>query len=356
MRIFYDHLIFNLQNFGGISRYVVNLASNLNNINDAKIKIFAPIHLNYHLKKFDNKRRLFFPSNLNFIKKTMMNINDKLFSSSLNKYKPDIFHTTYYSKKERYLNIPKILTVHDLTHEKISKDKKFLPKKESIESSDHIICVSNSTKNDLQEFYNVSDNKISVIYESSGISTNLINKSNITKNLKPFLLYVGSRHGYKNFDNLVIAFSNSEFLKNNYNIIFFGGGKINQDEKKIISDLKIEKNLIFTEGSDKNLANLYSRCEAFVYPSIYEGFGITLLEALSFNTKIICSDIPPFKEVCGDAAIYFNPKSFEDIKSKLENCLKNKINYSFDYKEEILKNFSWKKCAEETFEVYKKNL
>ena len=66
MRIFYDHLIFNLQNFGGISRYVINLASNLNNINDAKIKIFAPIHLNYHLKKFDNKRRLFFPSNLNF--------------------------------------------------------------------------------------------------------------------------------------------------------------------------------------------------------------------------------------------------------------------------------------------------
>ncbi len=356
MKIIFDHQIFTQQLFGGISRYVVNLCNSLNNENNTNCKIFAPLHTNFHLKKFDNKNKIFFPTKINFLKKNMFKINQKLFDKYIREYKPDIHHATYYDDYLKKKDIPKILTIHDLTHEKLSNSNIY-PKQESISSSDHIICVSHSTKKDLQKFYEIDEKKISVIYESAGILKNNIEiKNSEFEKIKPYILYVGSRHGYKNWEFFIKAYSSSEYLKKNYNIVFFGGGKLTKNEIDVIKKQKILSKISFLEGSDQKLIYLYANCEAFIYPSLYEGFGLTLLEALSFKKKIICSDIEAFREVCDEAAIYFNPLELEDLKLKLEKTLMGDLHYDENTKNKILKKYSWKKCALETLDVYKKVL
>ena len=356
MKIIFDHQIFTQQLFGGISRYVVNLCNSLNNENNTNCKIFAPIHTNFHLKKFDNKNKLFFPTKINFLKKNMFKINQKLFYRYISKFKPDIHHATYYDDYLKKKNIPKVLTIHDLTHEKLSNNS-FYPKQQSISSSDQIICVSNSTKKDLLKFYKIDEKKISVIYESAGILKNNIEIKNSKFNkIKPYILFVGSRHGYKNWELFIKAYSSSEYLKKNYNIVFFGGGKFTTKEINIMKKEKIFSKISLLELPVQQLVDLYSNCEAFIYPSLYEGFGLTLLEALSFKKKIICSDIDAFREVCEEGAIYFNPLEFEDLKLKMEETLMKDLYYDENIKDKILKKYSWKKCALETLDVYKKVL
>ena len=284
----------------------------------------------------------------------MFKINEILFNRYLDNNIPDIHHATYYNYFTKKKNIPTVITVHDLTHEKISK-KNLYPKQKSLTCSDHIICVSKSTKNDLMQIYNIDSEKISVVYESGGISFNHHNLYEIKSNdQKPYILFVGSRHGYKNWKILIDAYSASNYLKRNFNIIFFGGGKFNNEEKKIIKEKKISSNIIIAQGSDQQLLKLYNNCEIFVYPSLYEGFGLTLLEALSLKKRILCSDIDIFREICDDAVSYFDPLNFNDLKDKLENILINNVELNVDLAQKVIKKFSWEKCASGTLDVYKK--
>ncbi|MEY2702312.1 MAG: hypothetical protein RLY43_945, partial [Bacteroidota bacterium] len=175
---------------------------------------------------------------------------------------------------------------------------------------------------------------------------------------KPYILFVGDRGGYKNFNNLVLAYSKSKFLKNNFSLVVFGGGEFNSDELNLLNDNKlvINDNVHIYNGTDESLAFLYKNALCMVYPSMYEGFGLPLLEAMSMGCPVVASNTSCIPEIVGNAAYLFNPYSLDDI----EDSLNKVIDGEFLRAQLIsngyirLENFSWEKCGRETFQCYKK--
>lgn len=353
MNIIYDHQIFSNQVFGGPSRYFVELIKELI---DLKINptIVSPIDQNKYLLEISSVYKKKFLINLNkqnFFSKYANNFLSKYYFKNI---KHDLYHLTYYdecffSKK------PKIITVYDLIHEKYNNEfnRQKFPKKQTLDCVDYFICISHNTKKDLINIYGIDEKKISVTHLANSLLPTSMTKKVITK---PYFLYVGSRKRYKNFKTLLKAYSKIERIKKNFDIICFGGGKFIKEEFDRMKKYKIDFNSIhFFSGSDKLLVDLYSNAEALIYPSIYEGFGIPILEAMSCGCPVISSNSSSLPEVYGNAALTFSPISYEELMHSLEKITSEnnlrKILISKGYKRE--KEFSWKKCALETSNIYK---
>ena len=113
-------------------------------------------------------------------------------------------------------------------------------------------------------------------------------------------------------------------MKNDFCVLFFGGGKFNKNEKGLIGWLDLTENdVIHLSGSDELLAKLYSDATAFIYPSKYEGFGIPPLEAMSYGCPVVCSNTSSIPEVAGNAAEMFDPYNIDSIRETLENVIYN---------------------------------
>jgi glycosyltransferase involved in cell wall biosynthesis len=358
LKIAYDYKIFWSQRYGGISRYFSNLFFNFH-LKNIDFKIFAPFYKNHYIKNLNHSNLN--GKHLNYVIPYTSFIIKKFTEvygfHLMRKWKPDIIHYTYYYNKLKKTDKPTIITVYDLIHEKnsISNNKPFFPKKNMIELADHIICISEKTRKDLIEIYGVQEKKTSVIYLGSEHAE--IQKTTKNMNLdKPYILFVGSREKYKNFNFFIKSYAESNKLLNNFDIVLFGGGNLNKEEKKFITKNKINENSIkYIFGDDELLMQLYQNAGVFVFPSLDEGFGIPVVEALKNKCPVICSDIEIFREIGGDYVKYFNihhteslTKAIEDIMFSIEekNLFKEK-GYTNS------KKFSWKKCADETLLVYK---
>ena len=139
----------------------------------------------------------------------------------------------------------------------------------------------------------------------------------------------------------------------------FWGGAFTKKEKELFRSLKIPENkIVQISGNDMLLSSLYSSAEAFIFPSLYEGFGLPLLEAMSADCPVICSNASSFPEVAGNAAEYFDPESEESLIDALENLLFDEVRKKSLIKAGLdrVKCFSWEKCATETEAVYTKLL
>ena len=349
---------FFLQKFGGISKYFYNLALNIYKENK-DLEIFSPVFKNFYAKdllKHNIIRGKYFNEYPKFTNKIFNKLNFFLTNNYLEKKKPNIFHLTYYNAPyKKNQKIKYVLTVYDLIHEKYSHyfDKNFHSKKHSLEIADHIICISENTKQDLIEFYNVDKNKISTIYLGVNQEEKIIKKIKFNKR---FILYVGDRNKYKNFKNFIIAYSKSTDLQKEFDIICFGGKNFNKFEINLFTKLKLNLNSIrYISGDDELLKTYYSSAEFLIIPSLYEGFGLPLIEAMSLNCPVLCSHNSSLKEIGADAAIYFDPENYEDIKVSMENFVNQKFNRNDLIKKGKLNSqkFSWKTCANETLSIYK---
>lgn len=205
--------------------------------------------------------------------------------------------------------------------------------------ADKIVCVSNFTANELKRYVGVDENKISVIY--NGVDEEWFNVP-LGKPVhnKPYLLYVGNIKPHKNLINLVKAF---KLIKDEipHDLIIVGKkeGFITGDNH--IYDLvkDIQDRVIFTGYiNDDLLKQYYKQADLFVFPSLYEGFGLPPLEALATGTKVICSDIPVLKEVCDKNASYFNPIDINSI----EESIRTNINKDFNKECKFIK-YNWNK-------------
>ena len=367
MKIFFDHKIFVNQNFGGPSRYFVNLVSNLNKIRNIDAKIFAPLHVNNYLKLIKIKKNKFgvkIPysekiNNFNKIKKTLNQINDYLNKFMIKKYNPDVYHSTYYDKSSLFHSSKMVITVHDLIHELFRNDygfsKNYFPKEYILKQASHIICVSENTKKDLINIYNVNPNRISVTHLATDFPT-LDNKEDY-KNIigSKYFLFVGTRWKYKNFPNLLRAISINKNLQKNFKLVLFGGGPLKKEEVTLISELKLKiENIIYINGDENLLKSLYAHAEFLIYPSKYEGFGIPILESFSQNCPVLCSNTSSLPEVADDAALYFNPDEPEEISFTMDRFIDSSSSRNMLVKKgsERLKKFSWNKCAEQTLNIY----
>jgi glycosyltransferase involved in cell wall biosynthesis len=362
MKILYNHQIFT-QKYGGISRYFVELANNLAKYKNKKvtIKINSPFFKSNYLNNI-NQDVLFSGLKLPNFKgsEKLCSIMNSFITPILSKdYEPDLIHETYYNNISR--NNPrtkKIITVYDMTYECFSdlftkKDKTTELKKFAVAEADHIICISKNTQKDLVDIFNVDIKKTSVIYLGFSLTTTKINQPQGSR--RPYLLYVGSRYSYKNFIRFVKAYAAPK-IKNSFDLVMFGGGRLNDEELSLFNKLKIPReSLQQVNGDDAMLAGYYKYASLFVYPSLYEGFGIPPLEAMSYGCPVACSNTSSIPEVVGNAAILFDPYSVVSMRDNIISILyDDKIKSSLILKGfKQIKNFSWKKCATETYEVYK---
>lgn len=356
MKIFYTHDIFSTQSYGGASRYYVEIIKEIYKV-QKNIEIVTGVHLNEYILELNQIcKGIKIPSHL--VHDYILKIFNQAYQSFIiGNSKDSIIHQTYYSPFSISSNFKVVTTVHDMLHEKFKEIGTLLNptsyvKRKSCERADKIICVSNSTKNDLVDIFNVDPNKIEVIYHGSSFSGINIDKIH-NPNQRPYILQVGGRTGHKNFSRLISAISKSSSICANFDLICFGKAFSNE-EKVMIDELKISDRVRQVGGSDRLLAGYYDGATALVYPSLYEGFGMPILEAMSLSCPVICSNSSSLPEAAGDAAVYFDPTDVESIKYALESSL-------FDTS--ILKDLSdrgrirnsmltWEKAARQTLSVY----
>ncbi len=352
IKILFEGSIFLHQKVGGISNYIVELNQRLKKY-DVDTKIISILTINDYLEKKNLNNIFFFKIKKipRFCRKLFFYINDLFLLFYIKIYKPDLVHFSYYnSKLIPKLKVPYIVTVYDLIHEKFDLDDKQFPKNEMLDNAKHIICISNTTKNDLIERYSVDKKKISTVF--LGVD----NENSYIEKKEKYILYVGDRKGYKNFESIVKAFGNSDFLKKEFKLICFGGDKFSTDEKLLFNQIGIENNLFQEFGNDDYLKKFYKKASLFVTTSLIEGFGLTNLEAMSSGCPVLCSEIPIFKEILGDSCEYVDPKNIEIIQKKMERILKSQneqkrlIKLGFDK----VKNYSWEKCVLSTSKIYKR--
>jgi len=164
-----------------------------------------------------------------------------------------------------------------------------------------------------------------------------------------YFLYVGNAYPHKNLDVLLRAVRDMNDVK----LVLVGKDDYFYKRMKQTDIVKsLNGKIIFkTNVSDTELKTLYRNAQAFVFPSLMEGFGLPALEAIANNCPVIVSDIPVFHEILKNSATYFNPYSADDLAEILKNAAKNRPPVDPD----ILKNYSWQKMAKQTLEVYEKN-
>ncbi len=314
----------------------------------------------FHFKGKGRLHRLYYKNRMRGWKGP--GVHQKLILKKLESGKYPVFHPTYYD--DYYLNIPAekrkfktVLTVYDLIHDLYPgyfspDDFVIRNRRKLLDSADIIVAISESTRNDLIRIYKVRSEKIKVIHLGSSLP---VTKNTGIKSPVSGILYVGDRRNYKNFLTLLRAIA-PVLNKNEVILIAAGSHPFNHEEMQVMKSLNIEGKVVHRKFSgDAELAELYRNADLFVFPSLYEGFGIPLLEAMSQGCPVVCSNTSSFPEVVGDAAVMFDPTDTESMTAAISSVLA-----SDSLKKELaekgyrrLENFSWKKTGEEYLKVYK---
>lgn len=323
----YDDIINDLQKSGGISVYWYNLKIKLKN------RLEIECYNGSNIKR-DKKLPLLIQRYLNF---------------NVKKKSKHIFHSSYY-RVSNCKNALNIVTVHDFVYEYfttgIKKQIHVLQKKNAILNADRIICISENTKNDLLKFYPFINKKIiKVIYHGVSNEFFKILRDETTKE-KNNLIFIGKRNGYKNFQILIDYLSSN----NDYHLILVGGGSLSKKEKNALNKVSYKH---YQNISNSELNNLYNNSFALIYPSLYEGFGLPIIEALKAGCPVICNDGSLTKEI-GNQYVLKGNISADFIKTSLKRLEDQR------FREKIISdgieyasNFTWEKTAQKTFELYK---
>lgn len=271
------------------------------------------------------------------------------------------FSPAHYSP--RFCPCPTVVTIHDVAY--IHFPDEFLKKdlyqlinwtRYSIRKATKVITVSKATKKDVVSHYHVPENKIEVVY--NGFEKDVEHDEAVPpqpKITKPYVLYVGTIQPRKNIIALIRAFSLFYKTHPEYYLVITGKkGWLFDQIFREARDLYLQNKIIFTGYvTDEELVYLYRHAFCFVLPSLYEGFGIPILEAMSFGTPVVSSFSSSLPEVGGEAALYFDPEDEKDLAHKLEvlhtdNKLRNEL---IAKGSERIRQFSWLSCAKKTLEV-----
>lgn len=364
MKIAFDHQTFVLQPYGGIPRYFTQLAQGLVN-HGQEVGVFAPLYQNSYLavlpKEIVHGRHIQrYPPKIGGL---FLKYNEVKSHAQIARWKPDLVHETYYSRVGAApLGCPTVITVYDMIHELfpndfLVRDNTATIKRIAVDRADHVICISENTKMDLMRLYGTPASKLSVVHLGfDQFAPRAVKQQLTTLADRPFLLYVGARGGYKNFIGFLRAVASSKRLLSDFDIVAFGGSKFSTKELNEMSSLGFRENQIrHQSGSDDVLGRFYSSAKAFVYPSLYEGFGIPPLEAMAHQCPVISSNTSSMPEVIGKAGEYFDPADTDDMRRAIEDVVYSvsRVNQLLRFGEERLTAFSWDKCARETFDIYR---
>lgn len=277
----------------------------------------------------------------------------------IKKINPDIvFETAHIGPFRVPKNIKKAVMIHDMTpilfpefHIKKSAIIHGIFLKNILKKADLIITTSRNTKKDILK-YSQTKAKISII--PLGIKHMRKSKGLNSPPHKPYLLYLGTIEPRKNLEMLIDAF---EELKNNHRIPhkLIIAGEIGWKAKKIIKKIKQNKDIILTGYLTENQKiNIYKNADIFIYPSLYEGFGLPPLEAMSYGIPVICSSNSSLKEIFGNNALLFDSKNPKKLKTQILKLLKNKSLHKklSTSGNAFAKQFTWEKTAKKTLKAF----
>ena len=359
MKILFDSQMFDKQVYGGISRYFVNLISALERRAGFDAELSVLFTKNYYLKdrklKFDN----FLGRAVLSEKKRISKWNKNYSRYRIAKNDFDIFHPTYFHPYFlKLLKRPFVITVHDMIYELYpdyfnSADLTAQYKKQVINAASHVIAISQTTKNDLIRLLHVPEEKISVVYHGH---TSIKNDKMPDVSLPAkYLLFVGGRDDYKNFETFARGAAILMQGKQSLYLVCAGGSNFTLEEEDFLQQLNINERALQYDVADDLLYWLYKGAEAFVYPSLYEGFGLPILEAYESGCPVILSRTPSFVEVAADAAIYFDAENPEEIAESIKSVLDN-----VELREQLVRKgqgrlaeFTMERCIAGTIDVYK---
>ena len=290
------------------------------------------------------------------------------FSRTLKKFRLDIFHAPANALPIGY-NGASILTIHDLAiyinpewFPKHNFSTKFLVPR-SLAKAKKIIVPSESTKQDLQKIFRVPDDKIKVIYEgvrteepSAEAKNKALEKFGLQE--KKYFLFLGTIEPRKNLIALIATYKILAQKNSDAPILVLAGGKgwKNDDIFEAIKKRNLESKIKYLGYvSNEEKFSLMKSALVFVYPSLYEGFGLPILEAMSLVTPVITSRISSIPEITADAALLIDPNNDDEIANALEKIWKNDNlrNEFIDKGKHQSAKFSWTKTAEQTLEIYR---
>jgi glycosyltransferase involved in cell wall biosynthesis len=356
MKILYDHQIFSWQKHGGISRYFVELFHRLPKYEAVIITsvLFTEnehfVNIKYH-KILKIIEKIIGPFLKPFVAKTytLLNIMFRNY---------DVYHPTQHDYSYiRYCKKPYVVTVYDMTAEIFPQY--FVGSKKSdlkliCEKANHIIAISETTKNDIVKLFCIAPERISTIYLAGSINKQVSCSKNQVC-LSKQLLFVGYRSHYKNFAIVLQLLRYLIGKKHQLSLLCVGGNGFNSDELSLIKQLNLKEVVNQKQLSENGLAAAYQNSLALIYPSFYEGFGLPIIEAMSFQCPLIVSDIPVFREIARNAALFFDPHNPKEAAEKVEEVLidhqlrKRLVNLG----KMRAADFSWEKTAQETAKIYR---
>ena len=278
-----------------------------------------------------------------------------------------VFQSTYFSTVYG-TSIPKVVMLYDMILERQEREPEqrwaewgIAIKRAALHNADHIVAISQSTRRDLLETYPaISAGKVTVIplaAEAPERHTrvsfpDVIRKCGLDLAAGSYLLYVGARHGYKNYQIIVDLLRHrrgSRELR-----VLCVGGESHQRDLAALRALGLERNVLFVEFvGDDELSVLYRNALALIYPSRYEGFGLPVLEAMAEGCPVVCSEAASLPEVGGDAALYFAPESVESLESALTRLLSTARDEIVQRGLRNAARFSWDRSTRALVDLYR---
>ncbi|HEY0555624.1 MAG TPA: glycosyltransferase family 1 protein [Thermoanaerobaculia bacterium] len=370
MRVLFDHQIVDAQLCGGISRYFYELTSTIRDAGWASVRLPPICFENEHFGPPPGgiRSRIYRAlGRTELLRKAIgrpwrqanSRLNERASVRALREQEFDVFHPTYYRPYflDPLQGKPFVLTIYDMIHELHPEhfrpdDPTAAHKAALAGAAARIIAISERTKADIVSCLNVDPERIEVIYLANSLDCG----EEAVAVPESYLLYVGDRNRYKNFPALFLAFAALARSRPDLHLVCVSPKRFRCAELDLIEEFGLEGRCVHLRANDRQLAYLYRHASLFVYPSLYEGFGMPILEAFAAGCPVALSDASCFPEIAGEAGLYFDPSNVASIAAALERGLACRESRRRLIREgrERLKRFSWATTAERTAAVYER--
>lgn len=355
LRLHVDNQLFGVQQHGGIARYWTELLPRIARAPDVSLSL----DLGWYVTDFpfaqalgdqvELSGRRALPQIPAFFRKMRNAVATRLAGPVP---AGEILHTSYYYQfRRRRSGSPLVVTFFDLIQERYprpSDGRVLAAKKQAAESADLILCISRATADDLGEIYGVPESRMIVTH--LGYDPVPLPDPEGRPQERPYLLFVGQRGGYKNFSLLRDAYGTFPELYESLDLVCFGGPPLTRDEMPVNGRIR------HLRGSDADLARWYRHAVCLVYPTKYEGFGLPLIEAMSWGCPVVTTTGGSLGEVGGSHAVYVDPEDPEALADAIR-----RIHRDRPFRDELIagaiphaRAFTWDSTAESTLAAYRR--